>query len=407
MLEVDGDLCGSFSYAYLTAAGYTVGVERFSAMSTTDFIPVAGPWITKREVDYAADAAKTAWNKDHYAYNAKFERALASYVGVDFAVSLPHCTSAIHLSLAAMGIGPGDEVIAPDVTWIASVAPIIYVGAEPVFADIDPTTWCVDPDSVEACITPKTKAIIGVDLYGSMADWPRLRSLADKHGLYLIEDAAEAIGSQLDGAAAGSFGDTGVFSFHGSKTVVTGEGGMLATNSEDIYARVMKLRDHGRPPGDRFFLNDEVAFKYKMSALQAAIGLAQMERIDELIARKKEIYRWYAERLKDFDSVRINAESKGVSNSFWMVTVIMDPAHGLNKFDLMAHLREDNIDSRPFFSQLSTIPAFADRPEARRFLPPEPAGSAMAEYGVNLPSGYDTTEEHVERVVASLKRAIL
>lgn len=365
-------------------------------------IPVAGPWITQREIDYLTDAGATAWGPHHYDYNARFEATFASYVGVRHAVSLPHCTSAIHLALAGLGIGPGDEVIVPDVTWIASVAPVLYVGAEPVFADIDPVTWCLDPVSVETCITPRTKAIIGVDLYGSMADWPRLRALADAHGLALIEDAAEAVGSGMNNCAAGSLGDAGVFSFHGSKTVVTGEGGMLVTDDTVLYERVQKLRDHGRPPGDRFFLNEEVAFKYKMSAFQAAVGLAQIERIEELIEKKRQIFRWYQQHLNHRTDLVLNAEPAGTINSYWMVTIIPRVETGIDKFELMKRLDTKGIDTRPFFSRLSQIPAFADKKDAARFLPKETQGAHAARCGVNLPSGFSMDEPLVRRVADAI-----
>jgi perosamine synthetase len=373
---------------------------------TETFIPVAGPWITEREGDLAREAALTAWGPDHYRFNRAFEERFAAYVGVAHAVSLPHATAGLHLALAALGVGPGDEVIAPAVTWIASVAPVVYVGAEPVFADIDPETWCLGPDSVEAAITPRTRAIIGVDLYGSMCDWPRLRAIADRHGLGLIEDAAEALGSTLNGRRAGAFGDLAAFSFHGSKTLATGEGGMLVTDDAALHARVQRLRDHGRPPGDRFFLNDEIAFKYKMSAVQAALGLAQMERIDAMIARKREIFAWYRAALADLPGLRLNAEPPGVENSAWMVTVVPDARFGLDKFALMERLAARGIDTRPFFSALPDIPAFRDRPQAARFLPNPLRGAAAAARGVNLPSGYHVDRPIVERVAGAL-RAIL
>ena len=365
-------------------------------------IPVAGPWVTEREIEYVADAARNAWFSNHYEYNRRFEEAFAAYVGVKHAVSLPHCTAAIHLSLAAAGIGPGDEVIVPDVTWIASVAPVVYVGATPVFADIRKDTWCIDPRSVKAAITARTKAIIGVDLYGSMADWSEMRQIADRHSLLLIEDAAEALGSEYGGKKAGALGDTGVFSFHGSKTLTTGEGGMFVTNDDHLHQRVMTLRDHGRPPGDKLFLNAEVGFKYKMSALQAAFGLAQIERVEELLARKRQIFQWYREALEGLDGITLNAEPQGTLNSYWMVTVIPDASFGMDKFALMDAFRERKIDTRPFFSPLSSLPAFADRPESSAHMPDQPVGEFIAKSGVNLPSGYHMTEELVRRVVDAL-----
>jgi perosamine synthetase len=369
-------------------------------------IPVAAPSITEREVELAAEAARTAWRQNHYAYNARFERMVADYVGVAHAVSVPHCTAALHLALAALGVGPGDEVIAPDATWIASVAPIVYVGAEPVLVDILADTWCLDPDAVEAAIGPKTKAIIGVDLYGSTCDWDRLRAIADHHGLALIEDAAEALGSVHHGRRAGALGRVSAFSFHGSKTVVTGEGGMLATDDAALFQRVLFLRDHGRNPGDRFFQNSEIAFKYRMSAVQAALGVAQMERIDELIAYKRAVFGWYRDRLAGVNGLTLNAEPAGTRNSYWMTTAILNPSLGLDKFAVMAEFDKRNIDSRPFFSRLSTLPAFADRPKAKRFVTPADKGARIAEYGVNLPSGYNMTEGLADIVCGALREII-
>jgi perosamine synthetase len=372
----------------------------------SDRIPVAGPSITEREVELVAEAARTAWYQNHYSYNARFEKLLTDYVGVAHAVSVPHCTAALHLALAALGIGPGDEVIVPDVTWIASVAPVVYVGAEPVLVDILPDTWCIDPAAVEAAVGPRTKAVIGVDLYGSVCDWERLEQIAARHGLFLIEDAAEALGSQFKGRKAGAFGTVSTFSFHGSKMVVTGEGGMLATDNNDLFERVLFLRDHGRKPGDRFFLNSEIGFKYRMSAVQAALGVAQMERIDELTARKREIFGWYRKWLKNIPGIALNAEPEGTLNSYWMVTVVPDVALGVDKFALVAELDKRNIDSRPFFSRLSTLPAFDGRDSAKRFVGPNDKGIPASTFGVNLPSGYNMTEETVNIVVHALEDII-
>ena len=369
-------------------------------------IPVAGPWVTDREVEYVTEAARNAWFSNHYEFNRRFEEAFAAYIGVKYAVSLPHCTAAIHLALAAGKVGPGDEVIVPDVTWIASVAPVIYVGATPIFVDIRPDTWCIDTISIEKALTARTRAIIAVDLYGSMADWAELRRLADAHHLLLIEDAAEALGSEYDGRKAGALGDFGVFSFHGSKTLTTGEGGMLVTNDEHLHQRVMTLRDHGRPPGDKLFLNAEIGFKYKMSALQAAFGLAQIERIDELIARKREIFEWYQEELSELTGVTLNAEPQGTVNSYWMVTVIIDKSFGIDKFALMDEFRKRNIDTRPFFSPLSSLPAFADRPESSTLMPAQSVGAEIARYGVNLPSGYHVDRDTVRVVCDALKEIL-
>ena len=370
-------------------------------------IPVAGPSITEREAELAAEAARTAWYANHYAYNARFERMLADYVGVKHAVSVPHCTAALHLILAAAGVGPGDEVIAPDVTWIASVAPIAYVGADPVLVDIRPDTWCMDPAAVEAAIGPRTKAIMGVDLYGSVCDWAALEKIADRHGLLLIEDSAEALGSSYHGRRAGSFGIAAAFSFHGSKTVATGEGGMFVTNDDAMLKRVLFLRDHGRDPGDRLFLNHEIGFKYRMNGVTAALGCAQMERIDKLIEMKRQNFAWYQERLADLQGVAMNIEPAGTHNSYWMVTAIPDADYGLDKFAIMESMAERNVDTRPFFSQLSSLPAFADRPQSRRFCSPTDKGAHVATHGVNLPSGYNMTEDLVDQVCRAFRETLM
>jgi perosamine synthetase len=365
-------------------------------------IPVSGPWITEREIAYVTDAVTNAWYGNANVYHERFERAFAEYIGVAHAIALPSCTSAIHLSLLALGVGPGDEVVVPDLTWIASVAPVSYVGATPVFADVDPETWCLSPDSLKQCITSRTKAVIPVDLYGGMPDWDAIRSVAKRHGIAIVEDAAEAIGSTYRGRLAGSFGECGVFSFHGSKTLTTGEGGMLLTDRDDLHQRALFLRDHGRLPGDTMFRNAEVAHKYKMSAMQAALGLAQLERVEELIARKRQIFEWYRRELAGCDWIRLNAQPPGTCNTYWMVTAILDSARGVTKELLIPRLRARNVDCRPFFYPLSALPAFAGHAQAVTARARNVVSSRVSPYGVNLPSGLNMTEELVGVVCEQL-----
>jgi perosamine synthetase len=369
-------------------------------------IPVSGPSITQKEIDYVTDAVTNAWYSDANIYHERFERAFANYLGTRFAMALPSCTSAIHLSLLALGVGEGDEVVVPEATWIASCAPVNYVGATPVFADIDPKTWCLSAESFAACITPKTKAVIPVDLYGNVPDMDAIRAIATQHGIAVVEDAAEAIGSEYKGKKAGSFGDTGVFSFHGSKTLTTGEGGMLVTDRSDLYERAQFLRDHGRRPGDKMFWNAEVAHKYKMSSMQAALGLAQLERIEELIAHKRQIFRWYAAHLANTDGITLNYEAPQTQNTYWMVTVIVDPKFGIQKDRLMASMGERQIDCRPFFHPLSSIPAYSDTPEAHRARQKNHVSYQISPYGLNLPCGMNITEETVIYVCQTLREIL-
>ena len=367
-------------------------------------IPVAGPWITQREIDYVTDAVSTAWYAEAGKYHERFEAAFAAHAGVPHAIALPSCTSGLHLALSALGVGPGDEVIVPDITWIATAAPISYVGATPVFADVDPVTWCVSPESVEAAITPRTKALITVDLYGNMADYDRLVPLAAKHGLHLIEDAAEAAGATYHGQPAGSFGAAAVFSFHGSKTLTTGEGGMLLTRDKLLFERASFLRDHGREPGDFSFQNSEVAFKYKMSSMQAALGLAQIERLGELITRKRQAFQWYAERLSGLPGTTINDPGPGVESTYWMASLVWDEAHGITKQKLSQLLAAQGIDTRPFFSPLSSLGAYRHLPGVADYHARNPVSHRLADQGINLPSSLTLTEGEVDHVCQELRR---
>jgi perosamine synthetase len=369
-------------------------------------IPVAGPSITERELAYVADAAANGWYSGSTVYQERFERAFADYLGVRHAVALPSCTSAIHLALAALDVGPGDEVIVPDLTWIASAAPISYVGASPIFADVDPTTWCLSAESFAETITPRTKAVIPVDLYGGMPDMEAIRAIAWQNGIAVIEDAAEAIGSEFRGRRAGSLGDVGVFSFHGSKTLTTGEGGMLVTDDDAIHARVLALRDHGRPPGDRAFWNTEVAYKYKMSALQAALGLAQLERVEELVAGKRAIFEHYRRRLSPIAAFTLNSEPPRTKNSYWMTTLLFDPSLGLSKEDAISRLSAAGIDARPFFYPLSSLPAYRNTLQAPAAAQRNRESYRISPWGINLPSALTLTEDQVD-YVCSVVRSIV
>lgn len=369
-------------------------------------IPVAGPWITDLEIGYAADAARNAWYAGANVWHERFEKATAALCGRRHAMALPSCTSALHLALAGLGVGPGDEVVVTDVTWIATAAPIDYVGATAVFADIDPVHWCLDAASLEACLTPRTKAVLVVDLYGNMPDMAALEAVCARRGIPMIEDSAEAIGSTFRGRPAGSFGIASTFSFHGSKTITTGEGGMLLTDDADLFARCQFLRDHGRKPGDRMFFNAEVAFKYKMSALQAAIGTAQVERVEEIVARKRTIFSWYRERLAAVPGLAMNPEPDGGVNQYWMVTAVWDRRHAVGKRDVMDALSAQGIDTRPFFHPLSSLPAYEGRPEAARARERNRVAYDLTPRGINLPSALSLTEEQVDRACRAFLEAL-
>ena len=369
-------------------------------------IPVAGPWVTEREVRYVAEAAAHDWYERAGESVKRFERAFAEKVGVKHALAVPHCTAALHLSMLALGLGPGDEVVVPEATWVATATPIVYVGATPVFADIDPVSWCVSAESIERCLTPRTKAVVVVDLYGALPDMEAIEALARQRGIAVIEDAAQSLGATWRGRSAGSFGDIGTFSFHGTKTVTTGEGGMFVTNRDDLGKRAAFLRDHCRTPeGFRYFVTEEIGFKYRMSSLQAAFGLAQLERLDELVARKRQIFGWYRQRLQDVGSIAMNAEPEGMLNTFWMVTAVLDRAYGLDNRRMMDYFDARGIDTRPFFPPLSSLPAFAGS-QAVAARERNRVAYELSPRAINLPSALMLEESQVDRVCATFRELL-
>ncbi|HWM15254.1 MAG TPA: DegT/DnrJ/EryC1/StrS family aminotransferase [Microbacterium sp.] len=351
------------------------------------------PSITELEVGYATDAARNGWGEHCYDYLNRFEAQFRDHLGVRHAIATSSCTGALHLGLAALRISPGDEVILADTNWVASVAPVVHLGATPVFVDILPDSWTLDPERVEAAITPRTRAIIAVHLYGNLCQLDELLALGDRHGIAVVEDAAEALGSVYHGRRAGSVGRFGAFSFHGSKTLTTGEGGMFVTDDGALYEEVLTLSNHGRARGQtKQFWPDVVGYKYKMSNLQAAIGCGQMERIDALTQRKREILVRYRELLSPYDGVSMNPEPSGTVNGAWMPTAVFDPETGVTRDRLQAAFAEQNIDARVFFHPLSSLPMFGGVARS-------PRAADIAARAINLPSFHDMTDDEQQRVV--------
>lgn len=364
---------------------------------------MAGPWITEHEERIVLDALRNGWYGDKaYYYCETFEAEFARYHDRAHALMTPNCTSAIHLVLAGLGVGRGDEVIVPECTWIASAAPISYVGATPVFCDIDPVHWCIDPSAFEAAITERTKAVIAVDLFGNMPDMDALRAIAERHGVAFIEDSAEALGSTLGGVRAGKFGVASVFSFHRTKTLTTGEGGMLLVDDETLFERCKLLRDHGRAPGS--YHNVEVAYKYMPSNLQAALGYAQFQRLDELVEKKRWIWRTYCERLADIPDLHLNPEPESVFNSVWCTTLVFGASHGMSKARAMEELAKLGLPSRPFFYPLTALPAYSRYSEGGRQL--RPVAYDVSDRGINLPSAFTVTEEQIDRMCDGIRHIL-
>lgn len=358
------------------------------------------PSITELEIGYATDAATNGWGERCYEYIDRFERLFREYLGVKYAIATSSCTGALHMGMAALGIGAGDEVILADSNWIASVAPVIHLGATPVFVDILPDSWCLDPDLVEAAITPRTKAILAVHLYGNLCHMTQLLEIGKRYGIPVIEDAAEAIGSIYHGQRAGSMGRFGAFSFHGTKTLTTGEGGMFVTNDADLYERVLTLSNHGRARGQtRQFWPEVVGYKYKMSNIQAAIGCGQMERIEELVSRKRAILELYRHELLCFDGVRMNPEPIGTINGAWMPTIVFTQEYGILREKLQAVFAAEYIDGRVFFWPISSLSMFKSQANNVNALD-------IPHRAINLPSYHDMTIIEQQRVISAIKRVI-
>ena len=354
------------------------------------------PSITDLEIGYATDAAANGWGEKCYDYIHRFENLFKEHLNVKHAIATSSCTGALHMGLAALGLKPGDEVILGDINWIASAAPITYLGATPIFVDVLPTTWCVDPERVEVAITPRTKAIMAVHLYGNLCDMDALRAIGERHGIPVIEDAAEAIGSEWHGQRAGSMGAFGAFSFHGTKTLTTGEGGMFVTNDDALHEKMLTLSNHGRARGQtKQFWPDTIGFKYKLSNVHAAIGCAQMERIQELIARKRSIFSYYAEHLRNLP-LQMNPEPAGTINGCWMPNIVAQEGIPFDRDALLAAFKAKNIDARVFFWPLSMLPMFRKRPE-------NVVSYRLYERAVNLPTYHDLTEEGMDRVIALVR----
>jgi len=392
-------------YAYIETSG-SIGDRYFIEMiipQNNDYVPkemilTAGPFISSREVFYTNDAVRFGWNGQWNKYLSLFEKAFAEYIGVKYAIATSSGTGALHIALLSLGVGPGDEVIVPDLTWVATGQAVNYVGAVPIFADVQKETWCLDPVDFEKKINKRTKAVIPVHLYGHPAQMDEIMKIARENKLFVIEDAAPSIGAEFKGKRTGSFGDFSMFSFQGAKLVVTGEGGVLLTNSDDLYARAHKVWDQGRRPGT--FWIDEVGWKYKMSNIQAALGLGQLEHIEQLIAAKRQIFLWYQEFLGGCQEVVLIKEADWAKSIYWMSSILLNPGASLGRDQLIAELKKLNIDTRPVFPAISQYAFWPKKQD------PQVNAFDIGMRGINLPSGVCLKREEVKYVVDTIKKLL-
>ncbi len=351
--------------------------------------PVYEPLLGGNEIKYVIDCIESTWISGKGAYLDRFESAFSKYIGVKKSTAVCNGTVALHLALEALGIGEGDEIIVPTLTYVASVNSITYTGATPVFVDCDADTWQISVEDVEKKITGKTRGIMCVHLYGQACNMDDLVAISKKRNLFLIEDCAEAIGTLYNNKHVGSFGDIATFSFYGNKTITTGEGGMVVTNNETLHERVLHLKGQGLAKY-REYWHDAVGYNYRMTNVSAAIGLAQFEQLEDILSKKKNIAQWYSEAFSD-SPFEFHSESENTVHSYWMCTILVPDT--MDRDELRDHLAANGIETRPIFYPVHTMPIYAQKFEKH------PISEMIARRGINLPSYPALTKEDVSHIV--------
>lgn len=372
-----------------------------SAKADCRQIPVCTPTLDGNETRYVLECLETNWISSNGEFISRFERAFAGACGARFSVSCCNGTAAIHLALEALGVGPGDEVIIPSFTLIVSANMVCLTGATPVLVDVRPDTWCIDPALIEAKITPRTKAIMVVHMYGHPCDMDAIAAIAERHGVALIEDAAQAHGATYRGRPVGGIGAVGCFSFYGNKIITTGEGGMVVTNDSRLAERAAMFRNQAF--GEERFVHEEVGFNYRMTNIQAAIGLAQCEKLTEKVRRKREVAAVYDELLTDEQSVQRPAKSRGCEPVWWMYGVVLEESFGATKAEVQRALAARGIETRSFFIPMHQQPVFQGaHPRWPDLRGEYPLSERLGRCGLYLPSGLDLTRDDQEYVVEQL-----
>ncbi len=347
------------------------------------------------EKRYISDCLDSGWISGSGRYVNSFEEVFADFCGTAHAIAVSSGTVALHVSLLALGIGPGDEVIVPDLTYIAAANAVTYCGARPVFADVDPITRTLDVTDARRKISPATKAIIPVHLYGHPVDMGPVQQLAEAHRLYVVEDAAEAHGAEYRGRRVGSLGDVASFSFYGNKIITTGEGGIVTTNNSSLAKRIRLLKGQGMIPERRYWF-PVIGYNYRMTNVQAAIGLAQMERINWFIERRREVAQGYAEKLKHLP-VELPTEAAWATNVYWLYSICL--SEEIDRDRVIADLDLDGIETRPFFYPMHQMPPYFQADGDTTF----PITTRLARRGLSLPSSALLSEEDIARVAHTLE----
>ena len=367
-----------------------------------DRISIANPIFNGNEKKYLNECIDTGWVSANGRFINEFQKEFAAFCGTKYALACCNGTVTLHLALLALGVGEGDEVIMPTLTYIATANAARYCGAKPVFIDSEKDTWNMDPALLEQAITEKTKAIVPVHLYGLSANMTEINRIADKYGIPVVEDAAEAHGATWNGKRVGSMGRIGSFSFFGNKIITSGEGGMLVTDDKDLFDRMMFLRSQGVDPHKRYW-HLELGYNYRMTNMQAAVGLGQLEMVDWHMAQRQRVAALYAENLKDLldeGYVTVQKIPAEATHVYWMNSVVLSDKVSLSRDEVMRRMEEKNIEMRPLFYPMHTMPPYFD-PNLHC-----PVAEGLASRGINLPSHGLLQEEHVKYVVDSLREII-
>ncbi len=369
-------------------------------------IPSAGPSITEAEVKLIAEAARVGWYGRRNEHLDLFKTYYGKLTKRRFVLPTSHATAALHLALIAVGVKKGDEVIIADSSWVAPASAITYLGAKPVFADIDADTWGLSPVSFARRITKRTKAVIVVETFGSMPHLAEILAIAKKHKIAVIEDAAEALGSAYKGKPAGSFGDVSVMSFNATKLATAGQGGVLATNSKKIYNAAAHMTRHGMVPytPNTTFWSDVIGYNYEWTNMQAAFALAQLRRLPELLRMRKSSYEWYRKGLANIPGITLTPEIHGTKNNRWLTTIVLDKRYRITKEKLLKEFSDRGIDCRPYFYPISSMPPF--KKYARNAKKANPVAYDLSSRGISLPSSYALTQADVRRVCNALKEIL-
>jgi perosamine synthetase len=361
-------------------------------------IPVAAPVLSGREKEYVLDCLDSTWISSNGPYIERFEQEFARYCGVQHAVVCCNGTAALHLALMAFDVGVGDEVLVPSLTFVATANAVAYCGAHPVFVDSERGSGNLNPELIEALITPRTRGIIAVHLYGYPADMNKLRAIADRHGLFLIEDAAEAHGATYHGKRAGSLGDISTFSFYGNKIITCGEGGMALTNRAELAEKMCRLRGQGMDPRRRYWF-PMIGYNYRMTNIAAAIGLAQLEKLDWHLERHRQVAGWYHERLEHETRLSLTPLEPWIGHAYWMMVVYLRTGNEQSRDRVMEKLAGSGIESRPVFYPLHTLPPYVERHGGRKM----PVSEELGGTGINLPTWSGLTEDDIDFVCKELR----